>query len=123
MELKCCLILQTKIKKDKMNYIYDSFLSPLEQSDKTIKIYRWYIEIVSTISIKSNIVLSNLLNTLTNGRVIILDFYDNITANLALVRLQDQISTILNGTVIIIPVIDTSSYYTSDTFFKYLIIN
>jgi hypothetical protein len=44
---------------------------------------------------KSNIVLSNLLNiTLTNGRVI-LDFYDNITANLAL-GLQDQISTI-NG--------------------------
>jgi hypothetical protein len=82
-----------------------------------------YWNIYQSISIKSNIVLSNLLNiTLTNGRVI-LDFYDNITANLALVRLQDQISTILNGTVIIIPVIDTSSYYTSDAFFKYLIIN
>lgn len=92
-----------------MSYSFNRFLKPLNESDKTIKIYdnrNYPVHTINPFSVLRLYVSNNNLSiVLTGNMIIVLDFLDSIESKESLVKLQSYVDAIkLNVSIIENPV-------------------
>lgn len=92
-----------------MSYSFNRFLKPLNESDKTIKIYdnrNYPVHTINPFSVLRLYVSNNNLSiVLTGNMIIVLDFLDSIESQESLVKLQSYVDAIkLNVSIIENPV-------------------
>jgi hypothetical protein len=96
-------------------YKYDTFLRPLTNSDRNIKILKDLVVVytIDPFSIINTSISSNLLKiALKSERLITLDFPTSNESKLALIRLREQIDQLINKTPLLIDK-DIQNYVTN----------
>ena len=88
-----------------MGYSYNRFLKPLQESDKTIKIYddrNYAVYTVNPFSVLQIYVTNNnLCVALTNSKLIVLDFINTDESKESLVKLQSYVDQLKQNTTIV----------------------
>ena len=92
-----------------MSYSFNRFLKPLNESDKTIKIYdnrNYPVHTINPFSVLRLYVTNNNLSiVLTGNMIIVLDFLDSLESKESLIKLQSYVDAIkLNVSIIENPV-------------------